>query len=320
MLRPACPGPAAPRSRSATAEGACGERGAALSQPAPRPPPHGGAERRNAGERPASSAPTPRTMPALLPKVLVAGESWGPQTRTARASSRPSCRQGPRANARPPSHHRLHAARGTCPRPSARPRPARLASQVLGAAECGAPQPCMARAHSSRSLGSLLAAPESRPRRRVRIRNFTSAEGKRERKVCAVPAGEPKRRMRRATRLLLAGASCLSAGLPAPCPARPQLSQPEPWPGCRRRLFRPSDDPAARLPQLPPRSQRCPARARGSHTLTLAGAHSHTRTHAPEGSAAAAAATTTRAESGGRRGARGRGAGPPGGAPANNVG
>lgn len=162
--------------------------------------------------------------------------------------------------------------------------------------------------------------PRSRPRRRVRIRNFTSAEGKRERKVCAAPAGEPKRRMRRATRLLLAGASCLSAGLPAPCPARPQLSQPEPWPGCRRRLFRPSDDPAARLPQLPPRSQRCPARARGSHTLTLAGAHSHTRTHAPEGAAAAAAATTTRAESGGRRGARGRGAGPPGGAPANNVG
>lgn len=98
-------------------------------------------------------------------------------------------------------------------------------------------------------------------------------------------------------------------------PGAAAATQPRPRPGrCRRRRrSRPSDDAAA---GLPPRSQCRPARARGAHTLTLAGADSHTRTHASEGSAAAA----TRAGSGGRRGARGRGAGPPGGAPANNVG
>lgn len=163
--------------------------------------------------------------------------------------------------------------------------------------------------------GVPLRCPRSRPRRRVRVQDFTSGKGKKERKVCPAPAGEPTRGTARASCSLLASASCLSAGLPAPCPARPPLPQSQPWPGRRRRLSRPSDYAAARLP---PRSQCCPARARGAHTLTLAGAHSHTRTHAPEDSAAAAAAT--RARSGGRRGARGRGAGPPGGAPANNVG
>lgn len=121
--------------------------------------------------------------------------------------------------------------------------------------------------------------PRSRPRQRVRIRNFTSAEGKRERKVCAAPAGEPKRRMRRATRSLLAGASCLSAGLPAPCPARPQLSQPQPWPGCRRRLSRPSDDAAARLrSSRRGRSAAQPAPGAHTHSRSLARTHTHART------------------------------------------
>lgn len=241
----------------------------------------------------------------------------GPQARIARASPRLSGEPGSCGNARlpsPPRRPRGLPAR-VCLSPASRPSTPRLGCRRVR----GPPTP-----HNPRLFllqpGIPLRCPRSRPRRRLRIRDFTSGESKRERKVCPAPApaGEPARRTATASHSQLADASCSARA----CQLRARRSRRYPAPVRPRRRRRRrrlclslrSDEAAARLP---PRSECCPARARGAHTLTLAGVHSHTRTHASEGSAAAAAA---RAGSGGRRGARGRGAGPPGGAPANNVG
>lgn len=290
------------------AEGAC-ERGS-RAQPA-RPAPSNPAVGRRSRTRANARLPPHRT-PASVPRVpggrrirrppgphcprllFPAGGSWG----CGQSLGFPAAA----ATATPPEG----PARATRLLVSRRPaHPQRSGAGQLEAPELArpAPPPPAARASRSGYPRSLYSAGGESA-----LGTLPQERAKEE----SLPGGRDLAGRRRASRWLLAGASCLSAGLPAPCPARPPCPAPA-RPG-RRRLSRPNDDAAARLPPLPPRCR--PRWPPGAH-LPLAGAHSHTRTHAPEGSTAAAAAT--RARVGGGEGARARQR-PPGGAPANNVG
>ena len=174
------------------------------------------------------------------------------------------------------------AAASTPPEGSARARllvrrrPARTPQLGRGttrrAPELARPAPPPPAARASRS-----AAPDRTPGQRVRVRDFTSGEGKRERKVCPAPAGEPARRTAESFSLVASrrvlpqrglASSMPGAAAAAPAPARPG----------RRRLSRPNDYAAARLPPLPPRCECRPARARGAHTPAGWRALTHART------------------------------------------
>lgn len=126
--------------------------------------------------------------------------------------------------------------------------------------------------------GVPLRCPRSRPRRRLRIRDFTSGKGKRERKVCRALAGEPARRTAGGSPSPLADASCLSAGLPAPCPARPPLPSPGPGPAAAAAAAS-----LARVTTRPPVSRRGrsaaqPAPGAHTHSRWLARTRTHART------------------------------------------
>lgn len=299
MLRPACPGPAAPRSGSARRRRRLRREGSCAQPARPRPLPTAGQRaERGAGERPASPAPAPPQTACLAEE----GESGAPQASFARASPRPSGEAGPRAKARLPSR-RLHAARGACPRPSARSQPARLAPQVSGAGERGGPQPRTTRALLPPAAWGPSPLPQIASPPETPHSGLYLWKGPKRKK--SLPGTGRGARTPDSERLSLAASRRVlpQRGLASSMPGAAAATQPRPRPGrCRRRrrLSRPSDDAAA---GLPPRSERCPARARGAHTLTLAGEDSHTRTPASEGSAAAA----TRAGSGGGGGDRGGG-------------
>lgn len=291
MLRPARPGPAAPRVGPPAAEDACGERGAALSQPAPRPPALGAVAAGDAGECRAARHQPRGDGPPRSPKVPGAGESGDLQSHIARApSSRPVSRGGGRtlgfsataASTAPEGH------------PRARPQPTRLAPQVPGAGDLGVPQPRTSRALSSRSLGSLRAAPDRVRARETVLGTLPLAKAKEKEKFARPRPGSPRAGRRRASRGrvlpqrgLASSIPGAAAAVPAPAAAASLLAgvttRPPGSLGSRR-------DPSAALP------------APGAHTHSRSLARTHTRSHAPEGSAAAAAAS---AGSGGRRGRRG---------------
>lgn len=276
MLRPACPGPAAPRSRSARRRRRLRrERSRAQpGRPAPSTPRRGGERGRGRVPGFPRTKPAAERTPASLPRVPGGQANPGaPSPHHPRLSFPAGGEPGPRATARLP-RRRLHAARGSGPRPSARPRPACQHPKLGRRTARGAPRARTARAPSSRSPGSRSAVPYRTPAGESAFGTLPQERAKEKEKFARPRPGSPRAGRRRASRWLLAGAPCLSAGLPAPCPARPPL--PQPRPGRRRRLSRPSDDAAARLPALPPRCECRPARARGAHTLPLAGAHSHT--------------------------------------------
>ncbi|XP_045840867.1 collagen alpha-1(I) chain-like [Meles meles] len=333
MLRPACPGPAAPRSRSARRrrrlrrEGSCAQP----ARPAPSTPRRAasGEQRRTPGFR--RTNPAAARQPRLAPHSPGDGGrrreggqvSPGGATTTASPSPHrprlffPAGRRAGAAGERsaspataastPPEEGHARARLPVRGQPAERPKPRRGTARRVGGPHRPAPLPPAApgpprpRAGPERvpaaesALGTLPLARAKEKEKFARPRPGARAPDGESLSLAASRRVPPQRGLASS----MPGAA---AAAPAPAPAAASL---------------------ARVTTRPPGSRRRPSAAQpapGAHTHSRWLARTHTRTHAPEGSAAAAAAAAARAGSGGRRGARGRGAGPPGGAPANNVG